>query len=558
MKVSLKAFTGLRPAVAADLLRPGEATEAVNTNFTGGGLTPYAGLSSAVVTLTSANAVQTIYRYSQNNTNEAQHWFQSENDVNFVKGPVDGDTEERTYFTGHLSYPAKTKSDIATTSTPYPTTTQPMGVAKPASAPSGSVTGTPDVGSTAESLVYVMTLVTSWGEEGPPSAVSATLTRSPGQTVSFTGLATTGVASYPGNSNKSQTFTSKRLYRSATGSSGIARFLLVTTEGDIPIATTTYSDTKNTSQLGEELSTRYYLEPPDGMKGLVEMANGIMAGYVDNTVCFSEPYVPYAWPVRYQLSVDGPVVGIAAFGQSLLVSTRRSLYVMTGTDPGQMTTEKLAVAQACVSKRSMVPMMGGVVFACPDGLGFVDARGFKLLSDGLLTRKQWQAYKPESMHAYETEGSYLVFYDTGAAQKGLLFKLDSEPSFCETDVYATAGFRDKGRDALYLCTNAGGTSRDVKKWDAGSNLTMTWTSGELKLPAPTNMSVARIDATGNVTFTLIADGVTKFGPTTVSSIAAFKLPADYRATRYKLKVSGINTVRSIELADSMKALVYEN
>lgn len=346
----------------------------------------------------------------------------------------------------------------------------------------------------------------------------------------------------------------KRVYRSATGTTGSARYLLVNTDDALALTTADYADTKLTSELGEALRSKNWSEPRSDMFGLVQMANGIMAGFSGSTVCFSEPFTPHAWPTRYEQSVDATIVGGAVFDQSLLVATKRSLYVFTGSDPAQMTSERLALTQTCVSKRSMVEMDGGVVFACPDGLAYIGPGGFKLLTDGLLTRTQWQAYKPDSMHAYNTDTDYLVFYDTGSVQKGLLFSFGSEMSFCELDFHATAGFRDRGRDALYLCTNAGGSNRDVKKWDAGSALTMTWESGEFRLESPVNMGVARVETVGSVNFELLADGVVKYGPTAISGRLAFKLPADYRATRFRVRVGGTGKVRSIELADSMTSL----
>ena len=553
MKLTVRVFSGMRPVVAPDLLKPGEATTAINTLLTGGDMTPY-NQPLQVTALTSASPVLSIYRYGQSSTSETQFWFQSTNDANFVKGPVDQDTEEKTYYTGHLSYPAKTKNTVATASTPYPTTSLPMGLQKPAAAPSAVVSGTAtDANSAAETVVYVCTLVSAWGEEGPPSDPSASVNWRVGQTITVT-LPTSGTASYPGNSNKAQAYSTKNLYRAATGASGTATYLLVAS--GIPLATTTYADTTITANLGGALLTRGWVEPPDDMKGLTQMANGVLAGFSGSTVCFCEPFVPYAWPVRYQQSVDAPVVAMAAFDQSLLVSTTRSLYVFTGADPASITSERLAVMQTCVSKRSMVEMMGGVVFATPDGLAYVGPGGFKLLTDGLMTRREWQAYKPDSMLGFESDNRYICFYDTGLVQRGLIFSFaQSESSFCETDVYATAGFRDRARDALYLCINGGGSTRNIQKWDYGASpTTLTWQSGVFRFPAPTNIAVARLDYTGTVTFELIADGVSRYGPATVTSQLAFKLPAGYRSMRYQVKVTGTGTVRAIELADSMTSM----
>jgi hypothetical protein len=551
MKIQLRKFTGMRPVSAPDLLQPGEATVAIDTSFDGGALKPQNGLSGVVKSLTSVSEIKTIYKFGQNNTNEAQFWFQSSNVAHFVKGPVENDTEETTYFTGVLSYPAKTRASIATSAEPYPSAAFKMGLPKP-SAPTVVLSGTPtDPNSTPETVAYVVTLVSTWGEESEPSAPSALVTWREGQTITVT-TQTSAAGNYPLGAGAK-----KRIYRSATGTTGSARYLLVNTDDALAISTPDYADTKPTAQLGEALRSKNWTEPPDTMLGLTQMANGILAGYDGNTVCFSEPFTAHAWPVRYQQALDAPVVGMAAFDQSLLVATKRSLYVFTGVDPSQMTSQRLPTPQTCVSGRSMVEMNGGVVFATPDGLGYVGPSGFKLLSDGLFTRPQWQEYAPSSIHAYEHEGSYIAFYDTGTVRGGLVFQFGSEPTFYKTSLYATAGFRDRSRDTLFVCVNGSGTTREIRKWDDGSAMSLTWESSEFRLQSEANMAVARVDVTGTINFTLIGDGVTRHGPVAVSNRLAFKLPANYRAMRYKVRLTGTGTVRSVELADSMRSLVDE-
>ncbi len=94
--------------------------EVLNTSFLQGTLAPIYAPAAAAVTLTSSNELKTIYRFGQTNTNEAQYWFQAVEDANFLKGPLDGDTEETTYFTGTAAGPSKTRSSIATSAAPYP------------------------------------------------------------------------------------------------------------------------------------------------------------------------------------------------------------------------------------------------------------------------------------------------------------------------------------------------------------------------------------------------------------------------------------------------------
>jgi hypothetical protein len=550
VKIEVTSFSGMRPMAAAHLLNPGEAVLARNTYVRSGALRPLPQVSAVVTALTSASPIKSVYRFGQASTDPTQFWFQSGDEANFVRGPIDGDTEETTFFTGVLAYPAKTRSSIATASAPYPSGTFRMGLPQPA-APIATVSGTATVStSPVEVFAYVVTLVSTWGEESQPSPPSNLVSVQLGQTVTLT-TGTSAAGEYP-----LSTGARKRIYRSATGSTGTARYLLVNTSDSMALTAGAYADTVQTSALGEALRSKGWAEPPTNMQGLVSMANGIMAGFSDSTVCFCEPWTPHAWPVRYQQSVNSPVVGMMAFDQSLLVATKRGMYVFTGADPAAMSNERLSVPHTVVSKRSMVAMNNGVMFATGSGIGFISSAGFQMISADLLTRKQWQAYAPATMHAYESEGRYLCFYDNGT-KAGLVLTLGSAPSFSETSIYATAGFRDPTLDVLFLCVDGGGSTRNIVKFDDASNgsSTMVWLSGEFVLDSAANMGIARVDCEGTTQFELLADGVVKYLLTGLLDKTPFKLPSGYRSYRYQVRLTGINGVRGFALADSMRSLI---
>lgn len=174
-----------------------------------------------------------------------------------------------------------------------------------------------------------------------------------------------------------------------------------------------YPDAVKSAQLAEALGTTTWLPPPEDLRGLTSMANGVMAGYFGNTVCFSEAYTPYAWPVEYQIVVDYPVVAVAAFGQSLFVGTRGSIHVISGSDPSSMSDQLLTGGQSCVSARSVVALDGGVLFASPEGVCMADSNGVKVLTAALFTREDWTKLVPSSMVGMLHDGSYYFMYDKG-------------------------------------------------------------------------------------------------------------------------------------------------
>lgn len=323
-----------------------------------------------------------------------------------------------------------------------------------------------------EARFYVATHVTDWGEESAPSVVSEMLEPTQYDTVDVT------LTDPPAGRHIQKI----RLYRSNAGSVSAA-FQFV---AELDAKAQTYNDALKAAQLGEGLATTTWLEPPEKLRGLVGMPNGIMAGFFDNTVCFCDPYHPYAWPVEYQITTEHPIVGLAAFGQTLFVGTTGSPYFISGSDSASMSALKMESNQACTSRRSIVAVQGGVLFASPDGLCSADQRGVSVLTQGIFTREDWQKLDPSTMMGAEHEGIYYLFYKGGG---GGVFSLDmvSKKLTRLEGVDATALFVDRFNDALYYAQPSsgkimrlyGGDKHRSGRWKSGRNpmaqhVTLAW------------------------------------------------------------------------------------
>lgn len=313
-----------------------------------------------------------------------------------------------------------------------------------------------------EARFYVATHVTDWGEESAPSAVTEMLEPTQYDTVDVT------VGAPPAGR-----FIEKiRIYRSNAGSTSSV-FQFVT---ELDATAQTLNDDLKAAQLGEGLATTTWLEPPAKLKGLVGMPNGIMAGFFDNTVAFCDPYHPYAWPVEYQITTEHPIVGLAAFGQTLFVGTTGSPYFISGSDSASMSALKMDSNQACTSRGSIVAVQGGVIYASPDGLCVADGRGVSVLSQGIFTREDWQALQPSTMIGAEHESIYYLFYKGNG---GGVFTLDMASKKLTRLQGLSAGtvFVDKFSDAMYyantatgtICRAYGGTVRRTGLWKSGRN-----------------------------------------------------------------------------------------
>ena len=240
-------------------------------------------------------------------------------------------------------------------------------------------------GSGTTSTSYVYTFVNEDGSESAPSAPSEPINRGAAATVTVT---TATAADNPD-------VVGKRIYRAVTGAEG-TQYLLVNTEGDIPLAQAEYTDNKRDAQLGEPIDTLEFETPPADLRNLVAAANGITYGSSGNQVCPSATNRPYAYPVGIRLATDYPIVALAIMDTDLVVLTQAHPYIVAGDDPAALTMAKLEKPQGCASKRSVATVEGlGVVYASPDGLTAVSRGRVEVITRGLFSRREWQALGPQ-------------------------------------------------------------------------------------------------------------------------------------------------------------------
>jgi hypothetical protein len=424
------------------------------------------------------------------------------------------------------------------------------------------------------STSYVYTFVSAYGEEGPPSAASTVVTTDDNQTITISGLETT-------SSKTNVNFGAgavKRIYRSNTGTNTTA-FQFV---AEVSMATTSYSDTSDNVDLEEIIPSTYWIAPPDDdttlypdgpMKGLTALPNGVFAGFTGKRICFSEPFLPHAWPVVYRITLEDNIVAIGAAGNGLIVTTEGSPYLIAGTDPQSMSAIKIEAAQACLSKRSLVDMGPYVLYAGPDGLVAAAGTDVRIITEGLISPTQWQEeYYPSTLKGFLWKGRYVGFYYTGSAYKGFIFDPRGGEATLTSLSFSTevrGGFTDPDDNELYIIVDD-----DIKKFQGGStNQTFTWKSKEFVPPKPTSMGFAKVDAESYpVTIKVYGDGSVIYDATISTSGSVYsvtgttpsfsattiyepivRLPASVHRT-YAIEVSSANTVNEICIGESIDEL----
>ena len=176
--IAITSFKGELPALTPRLLQPTNAQAARNVNLRKGSLRaenaplPVLGIGGVI-------NPSSIYRYPFGNDG-AGFWFAwgDGQQVNAAKSPLAKDAWSRVYWTGD-SFPKMAPIGVATQGAgPYPSGFYRLGIPAPVSAPlvtepaGGEAPPTTAVGAT-----YVVTYVSAYGEEGPPSPASNIINR---------------------------------------------------------------------------------------------------------------------------------------------------------------------------------------------------------------------------------------------------------------------------------------------------------------------------------------------------------------------------------------------
>lgn len=545
--IRVEQFSGLVPRLGPTSLAANQAQVAENIKLMSGELRPWK--AELLERNASVANLQTIYKFS-GPSGSSPIWLEFDQDVDIVAGPVADVSEFRLYYTSANFPPRKTNWLLASGSgagvAPFPNAYYQMGVPAPVGAPTLNAAGT---GSTpTETRAYVYTYVTEFGvvaEESAPSPATNVTCNSTGDTVTITNFSSPPAGNY--------NFRYKRIYRSLIGANSVGYQLVA----EIPIAQASYADTTAVADLGQSLTSLFYTPPPNDLKGLVAMPNGILAGFTGNQIWFCEPYLPHAWPSTYVLTTEFPIVGLAVFGNSLFVGTTKNPYLITGYTPEAMSQEKLPIVQPCVAKKSIVSDQFGVMYASPNGLVALGQGLMDVITSGLYTRDEWQAINPSSLIAALYNNMYIGFYNVSGTRKAIVIQRTDNPPLATLNVASKGVFVEQTTGAFYVISNA---DNNIYKLDGNTtNKTYTWKSKKFTLPQQVNFGAMQIHAdysgvpTTTLTVNIYGDGVLRH-TTSVTSSEVVRLPGGFKSIDYEIEVTGTVPVRSVTIASTVAEL----
>lgn len=458
--IKIASFAGEIPRMIPRLLQQNYAQIAQNTKLENGALLP---IRRGKFAYHMPFDCKTIYRLGD-------EWLGWEKVVSVEPGPVASD---RLYVTGDG------KPKIIVSGQTYD-----LAVPRPASKVVATVNGDPD-DALSSTIIFAYTWVTDFDEESEPSDLSEGVLWSPGLTVQLSGF------DVPPDGRR---VSKMRIYRSQTSALGDTTLYFIA-ERDASSANFLYDDTLY--PLNEVIPSTNYNPPPDDLQGIVALPNGYMAAFAGKKVYFCERYRPHAWPEIYVMTVEYPIVGLGVFGAAVAVLTTGMPYVMQGTSPDSMTSQRLEVNLPCVSAQSIVDLGYSVAYASTQGLVTVSQNGAMVATSALLTMDQWRAMQPDSFIAGQYSGRYMASYSYTDADmvehRGMIiFDLSGEQPFVvRASDDADAMYFELGTGRLFLLRN----HREIFEWDAAGEPygEQYWKSKRFVLPTFTNFGCILVE-----------------------------------------------------------------
>jgi hypothetical protein len=485
--IALNSFSGISPRTGPTELDPNQAQIARNVKLLSGEIRPWK--KPSLVYTPAQSDVRAIYLL-ENTSLGLSKWLEWVTDVDVVPGPVSDLSDFRIYYTGDGA-PKKTNWNLATSTgagtKPFPNAYQMLGVPSPVSPPTlAATTGT------GETRVYVYTYVNTFGAVTEESAPSPAATISIATTT--TAVTVSGFANAPAAS-ANYNITELRIYRSVSGTYQYVASVSVNPTTGVPTSSS-YVDSTLAANLGVTLPSLYYTPPPSDLKGMVAMPNGILAGFRNNQVWFCEPYLPHAWPSSYMMTVGSPIVGLGVFGQSLVVCTNSSPYIITGTQPGAMSQEKVPLPEPCVSKRSIVGDQYGVLYASPNGVVSIAPGSQDVVTRSIMTRDEWQTYIPSTIIGALYQNMYVMFFQVGQTKSSLVMTRGDTPPLVQVDIDSQGAFLSRTNATLYSVSATDGKVYQIDA-DPVNNLFYEWKSKKFVLPEPANFAAMKMQADWN-------------------------------------------------------------
>jgi hypothetical protein len=429
----------------------------------------------------------------------------------------------------------------------------PLAVPYPATPPTLAVEGTATSDSIflRETRAYLITYLTEWGEESAPSE-AVTVELQPGQAVRLSGLDASSTATVAGRD-----WAAVRIYRTVVGNSTVEFYEV----DQVVWGADEYLDELPSSAV---VFNRVFASAndnlPEGFWGVRHHSSGSLVAFKGNTVRFSVPYLPHAWPDEWQWGFPDDIVAIEPYGQSLVVLTESGLHLMFGPRAPELGITAFPHPLPCLGYGTVVNTPRGVFFMTEDGLAVTSGGPPEVFTSNLIERDQWRRAFAKDAWAVYDDGYYTAVFLDGTG-----FRVDLTQGTGLGGLELGTGvllYTDRYTGATFAVSDT--TVYEVDP-AAGPPLAYTWESGDFYLATPANMEALEVDFDelppdlvgeplhNKVKVTVWADGQMRLEQW-VARKELVTLPKGFKATVYRVEVYGACPIHHVLLSPTAKGL----
>lgn len=336
--------------------------------------------------------------------------------------------------------------------------------------------------------------------------------------------------------------------------------------GCVDLGTSTFIDTGSVleSQICSAAVSEDWDAPPCGLVVHGMFDSGALVGSLGDKLLFSEFNTHHAWPCKYEITMDCPIIEVCVCDTFAFVFTEQGVSIVRDTiealDTFCRPKQDIKRPLPLCWHKGVVCTNGQAVFVTKTGLFRIDSQGQVQNLSQTMGVDNWREMDPGSMRLGIYDGRVMMtssrfsgIYDIDLYGDGTA----SSNTLSTIGVCPTCWLNDKQGNLYFLGPEG------VYQWDAGEqHLDMHWRSAERHYPGMSYTTAARIDHTrpfGRKTrgldtsqLTIYADGCAVYGRS-VDHNNPFRVPR-CRAQSFGIEVRGRRSISSVTLGASIRCM----
>ena len=290
--------------------------------------------------------------------------------------------------------------------------------------------------------------------------------------------------------------------------------------------------------------------------GVCKTSFGSIITWDAGNIYVSDMKHPYIFSALSTYSIESEILSVNSFGNSFLVTTTTNPFILTGTDPTAMLTEKAEQARGCLNKNCIVDMGSFICVPTDEGIYKIGTGTFELATKEMFSLNNWKDIIANGSYlntATQYKNLYLLNLTTGTT---LVFDFINN-FFWELDYSVMYGYYDALEQLLYY--NPDSTSKNtlsVFNNDTETVKEYSFKTGKVMLNAPVNFKYVRVfadDYDGTITLKAYDTGVLKI-TRTITTDDIVKLPS-IKFNEVELEIISDRVINFINVSTTMEEIL---